>query len=191
MKKLFVFIVFVCALIGLFGCQDNRNNHNGDSSIVDIDYANEQSPDDIAQHLVNVANSVPDVNDATALVIGQYAIVGIDVDKDLDRSRVGTIKYTVSEALKHEPYSINAIVTADTDITERIRKVQQHMENGHPIEGVLEELGEIVNRLMPEIPGTLTDDDIRNPEHSNDQQLNQREERELQKQQNKQNLDNK
>lgn len=177
-------------MIGLFGCQDNQEN-NDENNIVDINYTNEKTPDDIAQHLVNVANSVPDVNDATAIVIGQYAIVGIDVNKDLDRSRVGTIKYTVSEALKNDPYNINAIVTADADITERIRKVQQHMQNGRPVEGVLEELGEIVNRLMPEAPGTPTDDDVKNPEKTNDQQLNKREERDLKKEQNRQNLDNK
>lgn len=177
-------------MIGLFGCQDNQQNNDG-NDIMDINYTNDKNPDDIAQHLVNVANSVPDVNDATALVIGQYAIVGIDVNKDLDRSRVGTIKYTVSEALKNDPYQINAIVTADTDVTERIKKVQRHMQNGRPVEGILEELGEIVNRLMPETPGTLTDDNVKNPENTNDQQLNKREERELQKQQNKENLDHK
>lgn len=175
-------------MFGLYGCQNSQNN---DNNLAEMNYTNEANPDNVAQHLVNVANSVPDVNDATALVIGQYAIVGIDVNKDLDRSRVGTIKYTVSEALKNEPHSINAIVTADADITERIKKVQQNMQNGRPIEGILEELGEIVNRLMPEAPGTLFEENIQNPENTNNQQLNQPEKRELNKQQNKQNLDNK
>lgn len=192
MKKFSALILFVCAIIGIAGCQNNQNNNDG-TNITDISYKNEKTktPNEIARHLVDVANSVPDVNDATALVIGQYAIVGIDVNKDLDRSRVGTIKYTVSEALKNDPYSVNAIVTADTDITERIRKVQQHMQNGRPVEGILEELSEIVNRLMPEAPGALTDDDVQTPENTNDRQLNKREERDLKKQQNRQNLDNK
>lgn len=192
LKKFSALILFVCAIVGLAGCQNNQNNNDG-TNITDISYKNEKTktPNEIARHLVDVANSVPDVNDATALVIGQYAIVGIDVNKDLDRSRVGTIKYTVSEALKNDPYSVNAIVTADTDITERIRKVQQHMQNGRPVEGILEELSEIVNRLMPEAPGALTDDDVQTPENTNDRQLNKREERDLKKQQNRQNLDNK
>src|SRR5699024_11699221 len=57
-----------------------------------------------ADHLANVAGDVPNVKDATAVVAGPYAVVGIDVDKDLDRSRVGTIKYSVTEALQHDPY---------------------------------------------------------------------------------------
>ena len=53
-----------------------------ENNVVDIHYTNDKHPDDIAEHLVNIASSVPDVNDATALVFGRYAIVGIDVNKD-------------------------------------------------------------------------------------------------------------
>ena len=44
--------------------------------------------------------SVPGVNDATAVVVGKYAIVGIDVKAKLDRTRVESIKYSVAESLK-------------------------------------------------------------------------------------------
>ena len=40
------------------------------------------------------------VNDATAVVVGKYAIVGIDVKAKLDRTRVESIKYSVAESLK-------------------------------------------------------------------------------------------
>ena len=49
---------------------------------------------------MNVTEHVADVNDATAIVIGKYAVVGIDVKDDLDRSKVETIKYSVAKALK-------------------------------------------------------------------------------------------
>ena len=42
-----------------------------------------------SKHLANLAASVPDVKKATALALGDYAVVAIDVDKDLDRSKVG------------------------------------------------------------------------------------------------------
>ena len=43
---------------------------------------------------------MPGVNDATAVVVGKYAIVGIDVKAKLDRTRVESIKYSVAESLK-------------------------------------------------------------------------------------------
>src|SRR5690625_7179540 len=69
--------------------------------------------DQISNHLAKVANQVPNVNNATAIVAGPYAVVAIDVDKELDRSRVGTIKYSVSEALQHDPYGKTAVVRSE------------------------------------------------------------------------------
>ncbi len=45
----------------------------------------------ISKRLVTLATSIPNVNDATAVVIGKYAIVGIDVDSKLERSQVGRL----------------------------------------------------------------------------------------------------
>lgn len=184
-------IMFAICVIGLIGCQSNNNQNGQGNNVVDINYTNNDEPNDIAEHLVNLASSVPDVNDATALVIGRYAIVGIDVNKDLDRSRVGTVKYTVGEALKDDPYGAYAIVTADADITERINRMRQDMQDGRPVAGVMEELGEIVNRLMPETPGKLFENNRNNnnPERNNNQQLNQEEQNQLEQQQEKQDLD--
>ncbi|WP_085992511.1 YhcN/YlaJ family sporulation lipoprotein [Oceanobacillus senegalensis] len=107
---------------------------------------------EIAAHLANVASDVPDVNDAEAIVAGPYTVVGIDVDKDLDRSRVGTIKYTVLEALYHDPYGKTAVVVADGDVTERIRGMAEKIEQGQPVQGFVDELSAIVGRYMPDFP---------------------------------------
>ncbi len=107
---------------------------------------------EIAAHLANVASSVPEVNDAAAIVAGPYTVVGIDVDKDLDRSRVGTIKYSVLEALYHDPYGKTAVVIADGDVMERLRDMGYKIQQGQPVQGVIEEIAEIVGRFMPEFP---------------------------------------
>lgn len=123
-----------------------RINHSNVGKEEDLD--NEQ----LATHLANIASDVPNVNHATAIVAGPYAVVGIDVDKHLDRSRIGTIKYSVSEALQHDPYGKTAVVIADGDITERIRLMGMKIRDGHPIQGVVDELSAIVGRYMPEFP---------------------------------------
>ena len=102
-----------------------------------------------ARHLAKLAIQVPDVHDATAIVLGDNVVVGIDVDKDLDRSRVGVIKYSVAEAMKHDPYGKQAAVVADADAVERLRGLGQKMSEGHPVEAVTDELSQIIARYMP------------------------------------------
>ncbi|WP_082234300.1 YhcN/YlaJ family sporulation lipoprotein [Halobacillus massiliensis] len=106
----------------------------------------------IARHLAKLAVEVPDVKDATALVVGNYAVVGIDVDKDLDRSEVGVIKFSTAEALKDDPYGKDALIVADADGVERIRELGNKMAEGHPVEAVTDELSQIVSRYLPEAP---------------------------------------
>lgn len=108
------------------------------------------SPEERANRLSKLATDVPNVKGATAVVAGRYTVVGIDVDPTLDRSRVGTIKYTVAQALKEDPYGANALVTADTDIVQRLREMREDMRKGRPIRGIVEELADIAGRIIPQ-----------------------------------------
>lgn len=112
----------------------------------------DQTPDAISRRLENIASRVPQVNDATAIVFGKYAIVGIDVNAALDRSKVGTIKYSVAEALKDDPMGANTLVTSDPDIVQRIREMNEDIKQGHGLRGFVEELADIVGRLIPQSP---------------------------------------
>lgn len=120
--------------------------------------------EEIATHLEELAIRMPNVNSTAAIVVGPYAVVAIDVDKDLDRSRVGTVKYTVSEALKKDPYGKTAVVVADADIMERIRGMSMKVKEGHPIQGVIDEVSAIVGRYMPNFP--IDDDQPKEPDQN-------------------------
>ncbi|MEI5906024.1 YhcN/YlaJ family sporulation lipoprotein [Bacillus spongiae] len=133
----------------------------------------------VSKHLEKLAISTRNVKGATAVALGGYAIVGIDVDQNLDRSEVGTIKYSVAESLKNDPSGANAIVVADPDITARLKEIGQDIQNGHPLQGITNELSDIVGRLMPEVPRLLQDP---NPEDAPDKEkkkLNPQTENEL------------
>ncbi|MDA6130913.1 YhcN/YlaJ family sporulation lipoprotein, partial [Escherichia coli] len=87
--------------------QQNTNTINvKNSTIQEVDRETGQQ---VSRHLVNLATRVPNVNDATAVVLGRFAIVGVDVNKNLDRSEVGTIKFSVAESLKNDPHGARAI----------------------------------------------------------------------------------
>ncbi|SFF94985.1 sporulation lipoprotein, YhcN/YlaJ family [Halobacillus alkaliphilus] len=162
LKKLF----FVVVLLFLAACQQNdeesllqeRQGNSEFQYVSDSDPVNRKNmtSQQIARRLANLAVEVPDVHDATAIVLGNYVAVGVDVDKDLDRSRVGVIKYSVAEALKHDPYGKQALVIADADGVERLRGLGKKMSQGHPVEAVTDELSQIVARYMPEGPANDT-----------------------------------
>ncbi|ARI77613.1 YhcN/YlaJ family sporulation lipoprotein [Halobacillus mangrovi] len=155
MKK----IIWLTLLIALAACQQTDEEsllkeRQGDSEMKYVTNSDpvkrqKKTSQQAARHLAKLAVQVPDVHDATALVLGDYVAVGIDVDKDLDRSRVGVIKYSVAEAIKHDPYGKQAVVIADADGVERLRGLGKKISQGHPIEGVTDELSKIVSRYMP------------------------------------------
>lgn len=129
--------------------QPNENIAVEQSSYEDNQTLNNQQ---IASHLATLATEVPDVKDAASVVAGPYAVVGIDIDEATEREQVGTIKYSVSEALRKDPYGKTAVVVADADMMERIREMGNKLQQGHPVAGVVDELSEIVSRYMPTFP---------------------------------------
>jgi YhcN/YlaJ family sporulation lipoprotein len=192
MKKLLM-ILLLAVLIS--GCNQNNqlandNNNNGDNpkpitvKNSDIEKKQENSAgQEVSKHLVKIATSVPDVEDATAVVLGNYAFVGIDVDANVERSEVGTIKYSVAEALKDDPHGAQAVIVADPDLYARLQEVGKDIQNGRPVQGVLNELSDIAGRLMPELPKNAKPI---NPEEAPEQpkkKMNEKNEGKLQEQQ--------
>jgi len=153
--------MFFPILIGvmiLTSCNQKQNNTQPNRDLTSIEQTNYLQNDtimnnnDIASHLANVALGVPNVNDAAAIVAGPYAVVGIDINAETERQHVGTIKYSVSEALQHDRYGRTAVVVADADVLQRIRDMRDKTAQGHPIQGTVDELAEIVSRYMPTFP---------------------------------------
>ncbi|MFJ7730085.1 YhcN/YlaJ family sporulation lipoprotein [Neobacillus sp. NPDC097160] len=187
--KNILFTLVICLLLA--GC--NTTNHkeiakSDNQSLVNVKNSYIESVDrktgqEISQRLVQLATSIPNVNDATAVVIGKYAIVGIDVNAKIDRSQVGSIKYSVAESLKKDPYGANAVVVADADTTERLKEIQGDIKNGRPIQGIMEELADVAGRLMPEIPGDLITPSPKNATEKPNQKLPANEQEKLNKEQ--------
>lgn len=128
-----------------------------------------QNPQARAERLVQLASRVRNVNDATAVVLGKWAVVGIDVNAHLDRSEIGVIKYSVAEALKEDPQGATALVTADPDLVQRLREMAADIRNGRPVAGIAEELADIVGRIIPQAPR-----DVQKREQNNTRQNQQR-----------------
>jgi YhcN/YlaJ family sporulation lipoprotein len=186
-----IYMLLIILFVVIAGCANNNeageNNENQQSAIhvknQVKDHEKERDAGAIAEKLVELASSVPNVNDATALVVGNVAIVGIDVNSKIDRSQVGTIKYSVAESLKHDPYGANAIVIADPDTNVRLREMGNEIQQGRPISGIMDELSAIIGRLMPELPADIFEHKNVAPTESNQNQLPADQEQELDKEQ--------
>ncbi|MBW4080102.1 YhcN/YlaJ family sporulation lipoprotein [Paenibacillus sp. S150] len=106
----------------------------------------------LKDHFEQLAKRVPGVKGAHCVVMNKVAVVGIDVDGSLTRSRVGNIKYSVAEAIRKDPRSVKALVTADMDITSRLAEMGRHISKGHPVSGFASEMADIIGRIMPQLP---------------------------------------
>ena len=187
--KLVMYVLLIC--IAIAGCSVGKKENAQEQpeqknvSMKNVTYTTEKNKpnEQVADHLASLAASVPGVKDATAVVVGKYAVVGIDVDAKLDRTRVESIKYSVAESLKNDPNGANAIVVADVDTYERLKQMGQQMKAGNTGEGVLEELAAIVGRVMPQVPNDLIENKETNPIKESDKQLPKGEENELKKEQ--------
>ncbi|AIQ13927.1 YhcN/YlaJ family sporulation lipoprotein [Paenibacillus durus] len=111
---------------------------------------------ELKDHLEQLAKRVPGVKGAHCVVMGNTAVVGIDVDGSLSRSRVGTVKYSVAEAFRKDHRGINALVTADIDLASRIAELSRHFRQGRPISGFAAEMADIIGRIIPQAPEDTT-----------------------------------
>ncbi len=165
------FVVFFFAIALVAGCTNANPNESSSpgnqNQKVRVQQSIPPKPEinnnnEVAERLEELAKSVPDVTEANCVVIGDTAIVGINVSGNLERARVGTIKYSVAEALRKDPVGIHAIVTADIDIGNRLREMNTDIKNGHPVSGFTQELADIFGRIIPQLPR-----DIEDPQNQN------------------------
>ncbi|GAA0293988.1 YhcN/YlaJ family sporulation lipoprotein [Gracilibacillus halotolerans] len=161
MKRILLFVMTSFLAAFLLGCQNDNNEqsspNNQENQPIQVKNSDPRNVEVLdnqekAQHLANLASEVPEVNGATAIMTNQGALIAIDVDKDLDRSTVGSIKYTVLEAVHHDPQGRNAVVVADGDVFERLNHIMNEVRNGQPVSGFLNELGNLIGRWIPEFP---------------------------------------
>lgn len=152
------FYLITVALIICVGCnQQKQESSRQTDQPIGIEQTSNRDEhtltnEQIASHLATIAVKVPNVNDAAAIVAGPYAVVAIDIDEMTERERVGTIKFSVGEALQHDPYGRTAVIIADADMITRIREMGNNLREGHPVQGVVDELADIVSRYMPIFP---------------------------------------
>lgn len=189
MWKIIMALLLLALSAGCSTKNNIENNHKTSEMNVKnstFDNVDRKTGQAISKRLVMLARRISNVENATAVVLGPYAIVGIDVNPKLDRSQVGSIKYSVAESLRKDPYGAKSIVVADVDTNQRLKEIASEIKKGRPGQGIMQELADVVGRLMPEVPGDLLTPNPKNATDRQDNKLPQNDQNKLKHQQEEQ-----
>lgn len=113
------------------------------------------TPMTASDNIARAVETVPGVQNATVVVAGNTAYVGINTTA----TRLGTtgtadladLKQRVAQTCKNTDGNVRTVyVSADANFMDRLRRVGNGMREGRPVEGFTTELTELVRRLTPE-----------------------------------------
>lgn len=109
--------------------------------------------------LKRTCESVSGVEDATVVILGNTAYVGLDMDRDTNGRNISfgggnnlsTVKSQCVQRVKAANPKIKTVyVSTDEDFFERVRKIGDQMRNGSTVNSFRNELSELVRDLTPE-----------------------------------------
>ena len=112
-----------------------------------------------ADRLEKSVEQMTGVDDATVVVSGNTAYVGIDTDGDVSGKKfsygnstgVAALKQACAQKVRASNPQIQTVyVSTDANFGERLRRVGDGVRTGSPVNGFRNELNELVRRLTPE-----------------------------------------
>jgi len=105
----------------------------------------------IAVKLAAEAEKVAGVRDATVVLSGTNAYVGLDLDRNIQGKTTDQVKEEAARRVKKADRRLTDVyVSTDADTVTRIREVARGIAEGRPVSGFSRELAEIGRRLLPE-----------------------------------------
>lgn len=161
-RSLFTLIIFIVSF-SLMACQlaekpnlpDNNNtndigryNNNNNNMNNDMNMDNNMSAraENIADSVVDIAG----VDDATVVITGDTALVGVDIAGKDNGEVTDNLKRSIINVVKKVDNRIdNVVVTASPDFFDRIDNIARDINRGKPLSGFVDEVNEIIRRVAP------------------------------------------
>lgn len=126
--------------------RDNTNFNTGMLNNTNIPNNNQISTR--ATTIAKRVAALPEVNNATVLINGNTAIVGVDVKGSNNNTVSTALRQKVEAAVRVADKNIrNISITSDPTIHTRIRTMSRDIESGRPISGFAREIEDIINRI--------------------------------------------
>lgn len=135
------------------GIRDWSNNYRTDmynNNLNNNANANNNTTTKRADNIARAIEQLQGVENATVVVTGNTAYVGIDMDENTNIANARDIKREVSQKVRANATDINTVyVSAEADFMDRLRNVGNGLRNGRPVDAFTTELNEMVQRLAP------------------------------------------
>lgn len=110
----------------------------------------EQVQGGMATRVTKLVDAMPEVKSSSALVVGNVAMVGVDLRDKLTAAKEDTLKTKISaDTKKQMPELAQVWITSDPDLFTRIRDLARRIEQGEPITGFFDEISTIGKKLQP------------------------------------------
>ncbi|WP_427338479.1 YhcN/YlaJ family sporulation lipoprotein [Caloranaerobacter sp. DY30410] len=133
--------------------QEDRNIIDNEIERKDLDVVEEKSDKALSTRAEKIADSIvdlPGVDDATVVITGNTALVGVDIEEELEGKVVTDLKKQIVTRVKQIDKNIkNVTVTADPDLFERIDDIAQEINRGRGMSEFTDEVKEIIRRITP------------------------------------------
>lgn len=155
-------LIFSVFLVGCRGAekpnlprtkQEDRNIIDNEIERKDLDIVEEKSDKALSTRAEKIADSIvdlPGVDDATVVITGNTALVGVDIEDELEGKVVTDLKKQIVTRVKQIDKNIeNVTVTADPDLFERIDDIAQEINRGRGMNEFTDEVKEIIRRITP------------------------------------------
>lgn len=110
-----------------------------------------------AERIANMVTDMENVDRATAVVMGNVAIIGVRMDggnaqraQNRDNAAGQEMKQEIARRVEREMPEIGqALVTADPQITDRIENISRNIEQGRPMTESMDEIAQIMRDMAP------------------------------------------
>lgn len=104
-----------------------------------------------ADRVTRIVNAMSEVKMSSALIIGNVALVGVDLRDKLSGDQENRLKEQISTDTKRQiPELAEVWVTSDPDLLTRIRDLAARISRGEPVTGLFDEIDTIVKKLQPQ-----------------------------------------
>jgi YhcN/YlaJ family sporulation lipoprotein len=164
-SRIILLLLVSVLLLGIFtGCaparrpapdttprQDTRDPRNMDRDNLADDMDAEES-NRIAEQLAKEATKVKGVKNVTVVYTNRTAVVGLDLEANIEADRTDDIKQEVSNRIKKANKNVETVsISTDADTVTRIRNIARGVAEGRPVSEFAKELSEITRRITPSI----------------------------------------
>jgi YhcN/YlaJ family sporulation lipoprotein len=116
----------------------------------DIGRNNVAETQETAQRLSDVAERVTGVRGATVVINERTAMVGLNLDPDLEITETQLVKQRVEDRIRDaEPRMDRVVVTADPDLVAQIERLGKNVVQGRPVSEFTREFSTLLTKITP------------------------------------------